>query len=114
MSELQPLALSVYRHAYTLPDANLARQLTAFFPQEIKHSSWFSYDPLPPRDAISYYDDNFFEGTQDIFAFRPRTRRERELDQRNLARMIPDANVRHQLQVKHMRILFLSLIVGFT
>ena len=95
------LALSVYRHANNLPDSNLARRLTAFFPRELTHAPSFSYDPLPPFDATSYYDDTFFEGTQDIFAYRPRTKRERELDQRNLARMIPDANVRHQLQVSN-------------
>lgn len=94
------LARSVYRHAVGLADANAARRLTAFFPREILNASSLSCDPLPPLAAISLYDNKFFDGSEDIFAFRPRTRRERELDARNLARMIPDRIIRDQIQVR--------------
>ncbi|KAH8115679.1 DUF654-domain-containing protein [Phellopilus nigrolimitatus] len=92
------LARSIYRHTGLLADANAARRLTAFFPRELLHAPSLSCDPLPPLTAVSAYDDQFFSGCEDIFAYRPRTRREREIDERMLARMIPDVNVRHQIQ----------------
>ncbi|KAL5530807.1 hypothetical protein ACEPAF_7065 [Sanghuangporus sanghuang] len=92
------LARSIYRHIGALADANTTRRLTAFFPREILNAPSLSCDPLPPLTAVSRYDDAFFAECEDVFAFRPRTRREREIDARNLARMIPDANVRLQLQ----------------
>lgn len=94
------LARSIYRHVAILSDANLIRQLNAFFPREILNMPSLSCDPLPPLSRVSEYNDSFFSSCEDIFAFRPRTRREREFDARQLARMIPDANVRHQIQVK--------------
>lgn len=94
------LARSIYRHIGALADANTTRRLTAFFPREILNAPSLSCDPLPPHTAVSRYDDDFFADCEDVFAFRPRTRREQEVDARMLARMIPDANVRHQLQVK--------------
>jgi hypothetical protein len=95
------LARSIYRHIVTLTDANATRRLMAFFPRELLHAPSLSCDPLPPTTKVSQYDDAFFAGCEDIFAFRPRTSREREVDARNLARMIPDANVRNQLQVSN-------------
>ncbi|KAI5117523.1 hypothetical protein M0805_009531 [Coniferiporia weirii] len=92
------LAKSIYRHAISLADANTARRLTAFFPPKLLNAPSLSCDPLPPNTAVSTYDDEFFADCEDIFAFRPRTRREREIDARNLERMIPDVNVRHQIQ----------------
>ncbi|KAL5488434.1 hypothetical protein ACEPAI_6552 [Sanghuangporus weigelae] len=92
------LARSIYRHIGALADANTTRRLTAFFPREILNAPSLSCDPLPPLTAVSRYDDAFFAECEDVFAFRPRTRREREIDARNLDRMIPDANVRLQLQ----------------
>ena len=59
-------------------------------------------DPLPPSTAVSKYDEAFFEGVEDVFAGggrRARTRRERALDERRLAQVIPDAAFRRQLQV---------------
>lgn len=97
------LSRSVYRHIVTLTDANAVRKLTAFFPREILLAPSLSCDPLPPLTAVSQYDGDFFRGCEDIFAFRPRTQREREMDARNLARMIPDAAVRQQLQVSNPR-----------
>lgn len=60
-------------------------------------------DPLPPATAMSKYDEVFFEGVEDAFSGggrRGQTRRERALDERRLAQMIPDAAVRRQLQVR--------------
>jgi hypothetical protein len=51
---------------------------------------------------VSKYDEVFFEGVEDVFAMdgrRARTRRERALDERRLAQVIPDAAFRQQLQV---------------
>jgi hypothetical protein len=62
-----------------------------------------SCDPFPPRHPLTAYNESFFEGVDDLFAYRPRTRRERELDRRRLVQMIPDAGFRQQLEV---RILF--------
>lgn len=93
------LSYSIYRHA-TLLDATTTRRLTAFFPPAVLKAQSVSCDPLPPLTAVNQYDQEFFGATDDVFAFRPRTRREREADARNLERLIPDAAVREQLQVR--------------
>ncbi|EJD00754.1 DUF654-domain-containing protein [Fomitiporia mediterranea MF3/22] len=108
------LARSIFRHVGALADANTTRRLTAFFPRDILDAPALSCDPLPPHTAVSHYNDEFFADCEDVFAFRPRTRREREIDARNLARMIPDANVRHQLQVKQIRFSYLDCIIKLT
>lgn len=59
-----------------------------------------SCDPIPPLTRVTEYDATFFAGSEDVFAFRPRTRREREADGRMLAQMIPDAAIRQELQVR--------------
>lgn len=64
-------------------------------------------DPLPPPDKVrvSEYGETFFAGVdkdEGLFGFGTRrrmTRRERELEERRLARMIPDVNERRQVQV---------------
>lgn len=96
------LARSIYRHVGVLADVNTTRRLNAFFPREILSAPSLSCDPMPPHTAVSKYDDDFFADCEDVFAYRPRTRREREADARMLARMIPDANVRNQIQVKQL------------
>ena len=53
-------------------------------------------DPLPPQTSINLYDDEFFKGTEDVFAMRPRSGR---TAQRMLERLIPDPVFREQLQV---------------
>ncbi|KLO13821.1 DUF654-domain-containing protein [Schizopora paradoxa] len=89
---------SICRHAFLLSDANTSRRLTSFFPPSIlRGSAHLSCDPLPPETAISRYDDVFFEGSEDIFASRPKTRREQELDAQNMARVVPDAQRRQLL-----------------
>ncbi|KAJ3575698.1 hypothetical protein NP233_g923 [Leucocoprinus birnbaumii] len=87
---------SFYRHVFVL-EASF-RRLLSFIPQEVLKEKTLSCDPLPPKNAITAYDEKFFEGVEDLFAYRPRTRRERELDRRRLAQMIPDAGFREQLE----------------
>ncbi|KAF5364015.1 hypothetical protein D9756_001067 [Leucocoprinus leucothites] len=87
---------SFYRHVFVL-EANF-RRLLAFIPPEVLKEKTLSCDPLPPKHAVTAYDERFFEGVEDLFAYRPRTRRERELDRRRLAQMIPDAGFRQQLE----------------
>jgi len=90
---------SIYRHVATLTDSNLSRRLMGFVPKQIFEASQsnLACDPVPPQSSVSRYDDDFFRGTSDVFAAQPRSRRQREADERDLARMIPDANVRRQL-----------------
>lgn len=89
---------SVYRHVLVL-EASF-RQIVGFVPHDVLKEKTLSCDPLPPRYAVTRYDEAFFEGTEDIFARRSKTRRERELDRRRLAQMIPDAGFRQQLEVR--------------
>lgn len=93
-----PLALSVYRHCL-LSDHNTARRLTAFFPRSVMAAPNMSCDPLPPKTSLNFYDGTFFTGAEDPFAHRSRTRRQREMDDRILARILPDAQLRGQLIV---------------
>lgn len=88
---------SIYRHVVVLETSY--RRLFSFIPRYVLDARSLACDPLPPKDAVTSYDDKFFEGTEDLFAFRPRTRREREMDRRRLAQMIPDAGFRQQLEV---------------
>ena len=60
-------------------------------------------DPVPPQTAVTVYDDEFFRGSEDLFAFRMPTRAERAAEGRMLERMIPDAAFRRQLQVSPAR-----------
>ena len=90
---------SFYRHVLVLEAQS--RQLLGFVPQDVMKEKGLSCDPLPPRQAVTRYDETFFEGIEDRGggARRSKTRRERELDRRRLAQMIPDAGFRHQLEV---------------
>lgn len=93
------LSRSIYRHAATLADASAARRLAAFFPREVSEQTSLSCDPLPPVTNRSLYNEEFFSGSDDIFAFQARTRRQQEADVQMLRRMVPDENVRNQIQV---------------
>lgn len=93
------LRYSVYRHVVVLESSY--RNLFSFIPRFVLEGKSLACDPLPPKDAVTLYDDKFFEGTEDLFAFRARTRREREMDRRRLAQMIPDAGFRQQLEVRN-------------
>ena len=92
------LLRSICRHILVL-DNDLTRHLLGFMPKSISSNIGMSCDPLPPLDGVSTYDSQFFSGTEDVFANRPRTRRQRENEERLLARMIPDQTLRAQLQV---------------
>ncbi|KAI5830065.1 DUF654-domain-containing protein [Schizophyllum commune Tattone D] len=82
---------SIYRHVLVLEN----RPLFAFIPRTVLSARSLACDPLPPPTAITTYDDAFFRGVEDAFV---RTRREREADARRLARLVPDAGFRQQLQ----------------
>ena len=92
------LRFSVYRHIIVLESTN--RRLFAFIPRQVQEIKSLSCDPLPPPTATTRYDERFFDGVDDLFSLRMRTRRERALDERRLAQMIPDAAARQQLQVR--------------
>lgn len=98
------LRYSVYRHIVVLEASY--RRLFSFIPRYVLEGRSLSCDPLPPKDAVTVYDEDFFEGTEDLFALRPRTRREREMDQRRLAQMVPDAGFRQQLEVRLLSLFF--------
>ncbi|TFK22781.1 DUF654-domain-containing protein [Coprinopsis marcescibilis] len=88
---------SAYRHLVILESTH--RNLFPFIPQSVQHDSRsLSCDPLPPLTSISRYDDEFFKGMDDLQSFRTRTRRERAMDERRLAQMVPDAGFRQQLE----------------
>ncbi|KIK05427.1 hypothetical protein K443DRAFT_353509 [Laccaria amethystina LaAM-08-1] len=92
----QNLRFSVYRHIIVLESTN--RRLFGFIPRQVQEIKSLSCDPLPPPTATTRYDERFFDGVDDLFSLRMRTRRERTLDERRLAQMIPDAAARQQLQ----------------
>lgn len=98
------LRYSVYRHVVVLETTY--RRLFSFIPRYVLEVRSLSCDPLPPKNAVTAYDENFFEGTEDLFALRPRTRREREMDRRRLAQMVPDAGFRQQLEVRFLLLPF--------
>lgn len=122
-SESSTLKRSICRHASLLSDANASRRLTSFFPRSVlRGSTNLSCDPLPPETAITRYDDAFFEGSEDIFAYRPRTRREQELDAQNMNRVVPDVQRRQLLMVRERNdfeievlyfVLTICFVVGF-
>ncbi|KXN88365.1 Transcription factor 25 [Leucoagaricus sp. SymC.cos] len=92
----EDLRYAVYRHVIVL-ESNL-RRLLPYLPNEILNRKSIACDPLPPKNAVTLYDDEFFEGVEDVFAYRPRTRREIELDRRRFAQMVPDAEHRQQIE----------------
>jgi hypothetical protein len=75
------------------------RRLFPFIPREVLNAKQLACDPLPPLTTLNIYDDEFFKGADDVFAVRPRTRRDAVNDQRFLERLIPDPDFRRQLQV---------------
>jgi hypothetical protein len=75
------------------------RRLFAFIPREVLDAKQLACDPLPPLTTLNIYDKEFFRGADDVFAGRPRTRRNAANDQRVLERLIPDPHFRLQLQV---------------
>ncbi|KAF9558199.1 DUF654-domain-containing protein [Agrocybe pediades] len=95
--ESKTLQYSVYRHIMVLETSY--RRLFSFIPRQVLEAKSIECDPLPPLTALTRYDQQFFQGVDDLLsARRHRTRRERALDERRLAQMIPDAAFRQQMQ----------------
>jgi hypothetical protein len=91
----------IWRHAMIM-ESNY-RTLLSFIPKMIMDAKSFACDPLPPMTLVSMYDEEFFRGTEDVFAVRGgRSRRQRDNDGRMLERLIPDPVFRGQLQVYRM------------
>ncbi|KAH6899484.1 cytoplasmic protein [Coprinopsis sp. MPI-PUGE-AT-0042] len=88
---------AAYRYLMVLETEH--RSLFPFIPRAIQQTRSLACDPLPPPTSLSSYsDESFFEGVEDLLAFRQRTRRERAQDERRLAQMIPDGAFRQQLE----------------
>ncbi|KAJ3745934.1 transcriptional repressor TCF25-domain-containing protein [Lentinula raphanica] len=102
------LPFAVYRHIIVLESTLSFRSLFSFIPNAVLSSNNgnLACDPLPPPNTvrISDYGDTFFAGIdqdEGLFGFgvrRRMTRREREMEERRLAMMIPDVNERRQVQ----------------
>ncbi|KAJ4486281.1 transcriptional repressor TCF25-domain-containing protein [Lentinula aciculospora] len=102
------LSFAVYRHLIVLETTLSFRSLFPFIPISVlsSNSRNLACDPLPPphKVRVSEYGETFFAGVdqdEGLFGFGARrrmTRRERELEERRLARMIPDVNERRQIQ----------------
>ncbi|KAJ2915984.1 hypothetical protein MD484_g4437, partial [Candolleomyces efflorescens] len=95
-SNLEP-RYSIYRHLIVLETNH--RNLFPFIDVNLEQARGLVCDPMPPVTALNKYDNGYFEHVDDLMSFaRRRTRRERELDERRLAQMVPDVNFRQQLQ----------------
>ncbi|KAJ7705832.1 hypothetical protein B0H14DRAFT_2647207 [Mycena olivaceomarginata] len=67
------------------------RQLFSYIPRDVLAGKTLQCDLLSPPTAVTSYNDAFFEGTEDLRAFRPSiTARQRAQHGRVLAQMIPD------------------------
>ncbi|KAA1478640.1 DUF654-domain-containing protein [Dentipellis sp. KUC8613] len=93
-------APSVYRHVLVLTAAvggtALAQRLRPFVPQAA--SATLACDPLPPPTRVSTYDAAFFSGAEDVFAPAGGARLGPAATQRLLERLVPDPELRRQLQ----------------
>ncbi|ESK89923.1 transcription factor 25 (basic helix-loop-helix) [Moniliophthora roreri MCA 2997] len=90
---------SVWRHVIGLETTY--RSLFKFMPRSITETRSLSCDPLPPPGRLSEYDTTFFADVEDESTYntgRRRTRAQREADERRLARLVPDADFRQQIQ----------------
>jgi len=89
---------SLYRHLVVLETTH--RNLFPFIePRVLQDARGLTCDPMPPPTAVTKYDPEYFSNVDDLQSFTARrSRRDRALDERRLAQMIPDANFRQQLQ----------------
>ncbi|KAF9029393.1 transcriptional repressor TCF25-domain-containing protein [Rhodocollybia butyracea] len=99
------LPYAVYRHLLVLESTLSFRSLLPFIPNPVlsSNNSGLACDPLPPPNKVrlSEYGDEFFAGIdkdEELVGTRRLTRRERELQERRLARLIPNVHERHQVQ----------------
>ena len=96
--EDQNVCYSLYRHVTVLETS--FRGLFSFIPSQVLGAKSLACDPLPPPTTINEYNQEFFNGVDDLYSPRIRSRRQRINDERRLAQFIPDAAFRQQLQVK--------------
>ena len=75
------------------------RRLFSFIPSQVLGAKSLACDPLPPPTTVNEYDQEFFNGVDDLYSPRIRSRRQRVNDERRLAQFIPDVAFRQQLQV---------------
>ncbi|VDC02206.1 unnamed protein product [Peniophora sp. CBMAI 1063] len=73
-----------------------AQRLLSYIPQHLLREN-FTCDPLPPPHAASKYDDAFFASAEDPFSILP-TPRSTAAQNRLLERVIPDGEMRRQIQ----------------
>ncbi|KAF9069168.1 transcriptional repressor TCF25-domain-containing protein [Rhodocollybia butyracea] len=83
------LPYAVYRHLLVLESTLSFRSLLPFIPNPVlsSNNSGLACDPLPPPNKM-----------KELVGTRRLTRRERELQERRLARLIPNVHERHQVQ----------------
>jgi len=89
----EPLRSSIYRHTLVLESTT--RRLFGFLPSTVINAKQLACDPFPPMTRVNEYNEKFFEGTEDPFAIKKRSKKENE---RLLERLIPDPVFRRQLQ----------------
>ncbi|KAG7092016.1 hypothetical protein E1B28_008399 [Marasmius oreades] len=94
------LSRSVWRHILVL-ESNY-RSLIKFIPRSVVEARGLSCDPLPPPSRVTEYNTEFFAGVEEeeggSGGRRRMTRAQREVDERRLARLVPDAGFRRQIQ----------------
>ena len=95
--EDQNVCYSLYRHVMVLETS--FRSLFSFIPSQVLGAKSLACDPLPPRTTVNEYDQEFFNGVDDLYSPRIRSRRQRVDDERRIVQLIPDAAFRQQLQV---------------
>ena len=100
------LRYSVYRHIMVLETSY--KRLFSFIPRVVLEAKSLACDPLPPPTSVNQYDQDFFQGIDDLYSPRIRSRRQRANDERRLAQFIPDAAFRQQLQVRFLLACFRS------
>ena len=91
---------SLYRHVMVLETS--FRRFFSFIPSQVLAAKSLACDPLPPRTKVNEYNQEFFDGVDDLYSPRIRGRGQRVNDERRLAQFIPDAAFRQQLQVKFL------------
>lgn len=87
-------AHGVYRHVVVL--GTPAQRLLSYIPQSLLREN-FTCDPLPPPHASTKYDESFFANSEDPFSLTT-TPRSTAAQNRMLERVVPDGELRRQLQ----------------
>jgi hypothetical protein len=105
-SALKP-RYSIWRHLVVMESGY--RSLFSFIPKAVLDKKSLACDPLPPVTMVNVYDEEFFKGTEDLFAIRT-GRGSRMADQRLLERLLPDPVFRGQLQVMFTSPYFIQLV----